>query len=155
MPVKYPKLKTFIANLIQNYSKIYQSGFNNRRLASDQLKNHLESLKVQKRLKVEKVSKSVEGRDIYKIEIGRGPIKVLLWSQMHGNESTATRALLDIFNFFSVDGFLEEEKESLNEKLHITFIPMLNPDGADKYTRENALGVDMNRDAKVLLSPES
>lgn len=155
MPAKYPKLKTFIANLIQNYTKIYQSGFNNRRLAYDKFKTQLESLKEQKRLQVEKVGKSIEGRDIYKVEIGQGPIKVLLWSQMHGNESTATRALLDIFNFFSIDGIWEEEQDSLSEKLHLTFIPMLNPDGSDKYIRENALGVDMNRDAKVLLSPES
>jgi len=33
VPESYQKLKTFIANLIQNYTKIYQSGFINRRLA--------------------------------------------------------------------------------------------------------------------------
>ena len=82
MSGKYPKLKTFIANLIQNYTKIYQSGFNNKRLAYELLKNQLESLKEQKRLTIEKVSKSIEGRDIYKAETEQGPTKVLLWSKM-------------------------------------------------------------------------
>jgi hypothetical protein len=30
---------------------------------------------------------------------GHGPTTVLLWSQMHGDESTATMALADIFAF--------------------------------------------------------
>jgi hypothetical protein len=34
------------------------------------------------------------------------------------------------------------------------FIPMLNPDGAERYTRRNALGIDMNRDARAWQTPE-
>jgi hypothetical protein len=33
-------------------------------------------------------------------------------------------------------------------------IPMLNPDGAEVYQRENAQGIDMNRDALQLATPE-
>ena len=38
---------------------------------------------------------------IYKISIGTGEKRILIWSQMHGNESTGTKAIFDLFNFFS------------------------------------------------------
>jgi hypothetical protein len=40
---------------------------------------------------------------------------------------------------------------------HFTLLcfPILNPDGANVYTRENANGIDLNRDAKHLSQPES
>ena len=34
------------------------------------------------------------------ITIGTGPFRVLLWSQMHGDEPTATAALFDVFEYF-------------------------------------------------------
>lgn len=100
--------------------------------------------------------KSVKGKSIYYLQYGKGPLHILLWSQMHGDEPTATAALLDIFNFLNnhpdrFDGLLQD----LEDKLTITFIPMLNPDGAGEYKRYNALGIDLNRDALALSSPES
>ncbi|MFN3755600.1 MAG: M14 metallopeptidase family protein [Flavobacterium sp.] len=82
---------------------------------------------------------------------GNGSIKILIWSQMHGNESTTTKALLDIFNF------LKDSKISkkLFKNLTLYIIPILNPDGAINYTRENAKGVDLNRDFLNLSQPES
>ena len=38
---------------------------------------------------------SVQNRPIKMLEIGSGPHKILIWSQMHGNESTTTKALLE------------------------------------------------------------
>ena len=55
--------------------------------------------------------------------IGEGKKCILLWSQMHGNESTTTRALLDLFKLFAEEGYPFK-----NCQLYI--IPMLNPDGA-------------------------
>jgi len=73
---------------------------------------------------------------------------------MHGNEPTATQALFDIFNFLRSDDLLPEKQGILsNVKLH--FLPMLNPDGAEVFQRRNKLGVDINRDALQLQSPES
>ena len=75
-----------------------------------------------------------------------------MWSQMHGNESTTTKALFDFINFLH-----SNTKESSVILDHFTFcmLPMLNPDGAKLYTRENANGIDLNRDAQNLSQPES
>lgn len=105
---------------------------------------------------VEEIGKSVEGKSIYQMTTGNGPTKVLLWSQMHGNESTATMALFDLFNFLEGkdDGF-DNLRNKLKEKLTLRFIPMLNPDGMDQWIRRNALEIDLNRDAAKLTSPEA
>src|SRR5512132_3050817 len=42
---------------------------------------------------------SFEGRPVRRIGIGAGKIHVLLWSQMHGDESTATMAIADIVSY--------------------------------------------------------
>ncbi|TVR88604.1 MAG: peptidase M14 [Saprospirales bacterium] len=97
---------------------------------------------------------SVQGRSIYLVKWGSGPKKVYLWTQMHGNEPTATMAVADIFNFLASDEN-EEIKEELAEKVTLLFLPMVNPDGAEVYKRRNALDVDLNRDAQRLQSPES
>ncbi|MCB0571312.1 MAG: hypothetical protein KDC66_16185 [Phaeodactylibacter sp.] len=104
---------------------------------------------------VHKAGQSIEGRGIYLVKLGNGPKPVLLWSQMHGDEPTATMALLDIFNFFSAsDGFDDLRRRLLNE-LTLYFIPMLNPDGAEKFKRRNAIDIDLNRDALRLQCPEA
>ncbi|MEM1215271.1 MAG: M14 family zinc carboxypeptidase [Bacteroidota bacterium] len=105
---------------------------------------------------VQQAGQSVEGRSIYRVSIGEGDTQVLLWSQMHGDEPTATAAILDIFRFLRAenDGF-DELRQALLTNLTITFIPMLNPDGAEDYQRRNALGIDLNRDALRLSSPEA
>ena len=98
------------------------------------------------------IGQSVLGKPIYKYELGTGKTKVLLWSQMHGNESTTTKALFDFLNLLNSNSDLA--KNLLNE---FTFccLPMLNPDGALLYTRENANNIDLNRDAQNLTQPES
>ena len=101
---------------------------------------------------VQIIGQSVLGKPIYKYEIGTGKTRVLLWSQMHGNESTTTKALFDFLNL--LNGNSDLAKNLLSE---FTFccLPMLNPDGAFLYTRENANGIDLNRDAQNLTQPES
>ena len=105
-------------------------------------------------LRVEEVARSIEGRPISAITFGEGPTTVLLWSQMHGDESTATMALADILRFLDgADG--DPLRERLRRALTVTFVPMLNPDGAARFRRENALGIDVNRDARRLVTPEA
>ena len=93
---------------------------------------------------------SVNDLPIYGLRIGRGSKKILMWSQMHGNESTTTRAILEI-----IDDFRAGNGGNLLESLTLFIIPQLNPDGALAYTRLNANEVDLNRDAIELTQPES
>ena len=95
------------------------------------------------------LGRSVRGLPIYAVRLGRGPKKVMAWSQMHGNESTTTRALMDL-----VHEIMTTEADFLQE-LTLFLIPMLNPDGAEDYTRMNANQQDLNRDAQELSQPES
>lgn len=92
------------------------------------------------------------GLEIPQVVCGQGPIKVLIWSQMHGNESTTTKALFDFFKFISSN---EQNSASLRATHTFYVLPMLNPDGAALYTRENANKVDLNRDAQHLSQRES
>ena len=92
---------------------------------------------------------SVENRPILLSSFGSGERKVLIWSQMHGNESTTTRSLIKLFSD------LTSRKSKLFGDLTIKVIYQLNPDGSDKYSRFNANGVDLNRDAVKRTQPES
>jgi hypothetical protein len=96
---------------------------------------------------------SAEGRVIRHVVYGSGATKVLLWSQMHGNESTASMALADVVRFFH-----EQPDHPLARRIAagatIHMIPLLNPDGAERFQRRNAQGMDVNRDARRLQTPE-
>ncbi|GMQ30197.1 M14 family zinc carboxypeptidase [Algoriphagus confluentis] len=105
---------------------------------------------------VEQLGESIEGKSIYSMKWGEGKTKVMLWSQMHGNESTATMALFDLFNFLEGknDGY-DDLRTLLKSELNLKFIPMINPDGADAFKRRNSLDIDLNRDAISQISPEA
>ncbi|MBF6610828.1 MAG: peptidase M14 [Chryseobacterium sp.] len=83
------------------------------------------------------------GKPVYMLSLGKGKTKVMAWSQMHGNESNGTHALLDLLETFSAHSDL---KENIFQNISLDFIVMLNPDGAEKWTRRNALEIDLNRD---------
>ncbi|WP_372756427.1 M14 metallopeptidase family protein [Mariniflexile sp.] len=115
---------------------------------------HIEPLldNLSKVLKIETIGHSVLNKPIYGLSIGSGRKRILLWSQMHGNESTTTKAIFDLLNT------LVSNNPSLNhilENCTLYIIPILNPDGANAYTRINANLVDLNRDAQDLTQPES
>ena len=104
-------------------------------------------------LRTDEVGRSLQGRPIRSVTFGTGSTTVLLWSQMHGDEATATMALGDIFRFLA-EATSDPLRERLRERLTIVFVPMLNPDGAELFQRENAAGIDINRDARQLATPE-
>jgi hypothetical protein len=97
---------------------------------------------------------SSEGRPIRLLSLGSGPTPVLLWSQMHGDEPTATRALLDIFSIVRRERDHEIIRTILSQ-CTLYILPMVNPDGAERFSRRTALGIDMNRDALALRTPEA
>lgn len=104
--------------------------------------------------RVAQIGQSLLGRPIRSVTFGQGPTRVLLWSQMHGDEATATMALADIFRFFA-EASNDPLRERLRRSLTLVFIPMLNPDGAELFQRENAVGIDVNRDARRQVTPEA
>ncbi len=89
------------------------------------------------------IGTSYLGKNIYKAHFGTGNVKVLAWSQMHGNESNATLAMLDMIEIFKEHPPLQDE---LFAQIQLDFVFMLNPDGSERWTRRNALDIDMNRD---------
>ena len=76
----------------------------------------------------------------------------MLWSQMHGDEPSATPALLDVVS--TLLGIDAPEHRLILERLTLLVVPMLNPDGASRYTRRNSQAIDINRDALHLATPE-
>lgn len=137
--------------LVQFFERFYEeirvSGFESKYLPFLDLKSYLDLNFPDKML----LGKSFLGKDIFCLKMGRGKKQIIIWSQMHGNESTGTRAMLDVFSLLSHQN---KEFEDLLNEVTIHFIPMLNPDGSTLYTRRNACGVDLNRDFIQEASPE-
>jgi hypothetical protein len=104
-------------------------------------------------IKVTEVGRSVAERAIYQMEFGRGPLKVFMWSQMHGDEPTATSALIDLFAYLQKNRGVAWVK-AIEEKITLRAVPMLNPDGAELFQRRNLQSIDINRDARTLATPE-
>ena len=137
-------------NLEQLFSQYKEESIRGRYITLDSIEPLLHKLNTNNQLSI--IGKSVLGKSIYSYKIGEGKTRIFLWSQMHGNESTTTKALFDFLNVL-------HSGSELAQKLLNTFtfcsIPMLNPDGATLYTRENANKVDLNRDSQALTQPES
>ena len=101
------------------------------------------------------LGKSIQGRSISLVSFGHGEKRILLWSQMHGDESTATLAMMDIFNMLLEDQGKDAWISEMLEQTTVSVIPMLNPDGAERHQRQTAVQIDMNRDARELATPEA
>ena len=104
-------------------------------------------------LNIEKVGASFGGKSISKMIFGAGKTRVMFWSQMHGDEPTATSALIDLFAFLQKNR-MDETVKLIEKNLTLCAVPMINPDGADLYRRRNLQWIDINRDARDLETPE-
>ncbi len=137
-------------NLEQMFQQYKEQSIQGRYITLENIEPLLQQLNSNNQVSV--IGKSVLEKPIYKYQIGAGETRIFLWSQMHGNESTTTKALFDFLNLLNSDS-------ELANKLLNTFtfccIPILNPDGAALYTRENANKIDLNRDSQNLTQPES
>ncbi|TDQ25603.1 M14 family zinc carboxypeptidase [Tenacibaculum caenipelagi] len=139
--------------LEDNYTKFKENSISGRWITLADIEPLYMKLK-ESGLQTTVIGESEEGRAIYQLKLGKGPKKVLIWSQMHGNESTGTKAVFDFLNF--VQHFPNHEiTRTILDNCTITIIPMLNPDGAQAYTRVNANDVDLNRDAVAKEAKES
>ena len=137
-------------NLEQLFSQCKEKTIHGRYITLESIEPLLQKLNTNNQLKI--IGKSVLGKSIYSYQIGEGKTRILLWSQMHGNESTTTKALFDFLNVLQNGSELAQQ---LLNSFTFYSIPMLNPDGAKFYTRENANKVDLNRDSNELTQPES
>lgn len=132
------------------FLKFKETGLSGRYITNAHIAPKLDQ--IAKYAHVETIGKSVLKKPVYGLKIGNGDKKILMWSQMHGNESTTTKAIFDLLNTLISNNTLITH---ILEACTIYIIPILNPDGADAYTRVNANTVDLNRDAQDLTQPES
>ncbi|MFV7236747.1 M14 metallopeptidase family protein [Flavobacterium sp. ZB4R12] len=137
-------------NLEELFNQYKEESIQGRYITLDSIEPLLQKLNTNNQLKI--IGKSVLGKPVYSYQIGEGETKIFLWSQMHGNESTTTKALFDFLNVLNSGSDLAKQ---LLRNFTFCSIPMLNPDGATLYTRENANKVDLNRDSQNLSQPES
>jgi hypothetical protein len=141
------------AELAEIWEKEHVSNILPSNVRHKDLKAYLDGLR-KHGVKMAEVGRSVGNKEIFQIEWGRGPLKVFLWSQMHGDEPTATSSLIDLFTILQKNRGKAWVKK-IEETMTIRAVPMLNPDGADQYIRRNLQGLDINRDAVNLKSPEA
>jgi beta-lactamase class A len=149
-----PHWPPYTAELLALHERVRLPAFPAPRLGHDELWSALAPvIDGAQALHRERIGRSAGGRPLQLVRFGAGDARVLLWSQMHGDETTASRALADIFHFIASQPD-DPRVRRWAERLTILAVPMLNPDGADAHRRRGAFGIDINRDARVLATPE-
>lgn len=144
-----------ISSILYDYEKYKESSVFGRIVKYEHIRNYLNKSAEQSSLDFKSIGLSYEGREIHLIKIGKGTTKILLWSQMHGDESTSTRAILDLINFLTMSDENNQTRKDILHSVTLYIIPMLNPDGAEIFSRRNAQLIDINRDALSQQSPEA
>ena len=137
-------------NLEELFNQNKEESIEGRYLTLEHIQPLLDRINTDGQVKI--IGKSVLDKPIYSYEIGSGETRIYLWSQMHGNESTTTKALFDFINVLNSGS---EFAGNMLKAFKFYCIPILNPDGAALYTRANANEIDLNRDSQDLTQPES
>ncbi|MBV2130526.1 M14 family zinc carboxypeptidase [Arsukibacterium indicum] len=141
-----------------DYSKFTTPGLAKGQITHSDIAPLISYYQQQDWLETTELGRSVEQRPVYLLKIGNGERKVLAWSQMHGDEPTATAAIFDLLAI--IEAQLQQQAATGEggpawlDKITLYLVPMLNPDGAERNSRYNALGIDVNRDALALQTPE-
>lgn len=94
---------------------------------------------------------STEGRPLAVSWFGdpRTPLRVFILAGQHGDERYARKALRRLMKD------LEERSDPHWSSIRLAILDDANPDGSLRKTRENAQGIDLNRDHIRLESPET
>ncbi|HUH33833.1 MAG TPA: M14 family zinc carboxypeptidase [Daejeonella sp.] len=140
--------------LSERYSHYCETAISNRFIKHADLVQILNRLKQNELFTTSVAGHSFEGRSLNLIKAGTGGTKVFIWSQMLGDEATATMAICDLLNFFVANDDLNELRARILESCTLYILPMVNPDGAEIFTRRNAQGIDINRDFHKQQTPE-
>lgn len=102
----------------------------------------------QGRVALEVVGQSNQGRDIYQARVGTGDKVVLIESEIHGNESTGTEALLSILQYLGSSNSPDAQK--IREEITLVTLPKMNPDASELDRRGN----DMSWEDVVAAFPQ-
>ncbi len=128
----YVVLLFIIAFLIIKYAVPYWRHFQIRQ-ESKNLYLHLNQSSVPWQI----FSRSTENKPIYLFETGNGPDTILIMAAFHGNEPVGFDLVVRL-----ADTLYKNHSLIRN---HVVLVPAVNPDGLIKGTRQNANGVDINR----------
>lgn len=139
--------------LLALHEQLKCDGLDKPQIFPKDLQHCLSRFDYSQRFSRKEIGQSYNGTPIELIRMGDGPISIFCWSQMHGDEPTATASILDIIALLVNDNY-EQESQTLLQRVTLYLLPMLNPDGADLVCRENLQGIDINRDASALQTPE-
>ncbi|TPN89048.1 M14 family zinc carboxypeptidase [Aquimarina algicola] len=142
-----------IQNLQDWFHKYSNSSLSGRYIHLDHISPILNELSQSSRVEVSEIGFSEDKLPIYLLKLGKGTKKLLFWSQMHGNESTTTKAVVDFLHLL-IDPS-NDIANTILENCTLYIIPILSPDGAKTYTRLNHNKVDLNRDAQDRTQKES
>jgi predicted deacylase len=106
------------------------------------------------RVSIETVGRSQQGRAMA-LAVLAGPRgfdprlpTVLLLAQQHGNEPAGGEAALVLAQSLATD------RSALLERVNVLVMPRANPDAAERFARESASGIDVNRDHLLVRTPE-
>ncbi|MFJ4943672.1 M14 family zinc carboxypeptidase [Streptomyces albidoflavus] len=142
----------------------------NRLTSNAELSAELRTLALRhpRTLDVETIGRSVDGRPLYTATAGTGPRRLLILTQMHGDEPLGTEAALRMLKKVAGPGRAARE---LREEVTIKVVPRVNPDGWERYhdpdfregvdPRLNSRKVDLNRmfgpapEYDIALAPEA
>ena len=104
---------SFDQKLFDDFEIYREQSLTKLRFKHNDIQPLIEQISNKQGFEVRKLGESIEGRNISLISVGRGDIDILLWSQMHGNEPTATMAIFDILNFLADNEAYADEKTEL------------------------------------------
>jgi hypothetical protein len=99
-----PTTSTTMTEALQLADRHRVAAVTHRRLPHAEYWRAVQPLLASPRFTVAQVGTSMQGRALRSITFGRGSTTVLLWSQMHGDEATATMALADIVAWLGSPG---------------------------------------------------
>ncbi|RZK80758.1 MAG: DUF2817 domain-containing protein [Pedobacter sp.] len=141
-----------ISSVLASYGKIREMSITNRFLKHADVLQLIGNLS--ESFKVKTVGTSEENRSLNLVTWGKGITKIFIWSQMHGDEATGTMAIFDLLNLLG-DKSYSNIADHLSKNCTLYFLPMVNPDGAERFLRRNANQIDLNRDYLKTVSAES
>ncbi|GAA4613847.1 DUF2817 domain-containing protein [Saccharopolyspora hordei] len=104
---------------------------------------------------VERIGETTQHRPVQLVRVGArsAPTTVLFTCSQHGDEPSGREACLTSIRDLGLSE--DPEVRSFLRTTSVLFVPNANPDGNVADTRENAQGLDINRDHVALQSPEA